>query len=231
MRLIKLNIATIFLILTLAPAGAQDDIPLGKVTNVRFTDDNGTLAWDAVEGAGSYRISWDGLGDLQKERAATSHVSAALSCRIEQFDPTWTWRARVLAQHPTRSSLNGPYSDWATWTPPTPTRPAATPTATPSGSYRSTYYENRTVYEEESCADRREFRRCRQSCLRADPATCWDLTCGPWLVGVAAPPSCATPVGAPTATATVTPSGSVSCENKIINGASMASTVHFHASQ
>ena len=85
------------------------------------------------------------------------------------------------------------------------------------------------MYEEQSCADRREFRRCSRYSLDADPGQCWGKTCGPWLVGVAAEPSCATPEGAPTATATLAPSGSVSCENEVVAGKntfSCAFTLH-----
>ena len=225
MRLIKPILAIIILIITLAPAAVQAQ-QLDTPRNVRFVGFSGQVAWNSVYSgsAHAHTVAYQRAGGGVVEAEVRGGL---LSFSIPDFDPSVWWRVRVRAYYQATPFIQSRFSRWVEWVVPTPTPTPVTPTATPtpvtptgtpSGSYRSTYYENRTVYEEESCADRREFRRCRQTCLRADPANCWDLTCGPWLVGVAAPPSCATPVGAPPATATVAPSGSVSCENKVING-------------
>ena len=225
MRLIKPILAIIVLIISLAPAAVHAQ-QLSTPRNVRFVGFSGQVAWNSVYSGSAYAFT------VAYQRAGGAVVEAdvrggLLSFAIPNFDPSVKWHVRVRVYLRALPRIQSRFSLWVEWVVPTPTPTPVTPTATPtpvtptgtpSGSYRSTYYQNRTVYEEESCADRREFRRCRQTCLRADPANCWDLTCGPWLVGVAAPPSCATPVGAPPATATPAPSGTVSCENKVING-------------
>ena len=213
---IKYFLAIIALLLAIAPAGAQAE-PLSPPSNVRFSADGRTVSWDPPTGlVGHYRIHYGWtkgeIGELHD-----IPLGNVTSFRIPDFDPSATWQARVRAMHAVDYRLHSWYGPWEYWHPPTPT-PSPTPTATPSASYLSRHYENRTVYEEQSCADRREFRRCSRYCLDADPGQCWGKTCGPWLVGVAAEPSCATPEGAPTATATLAPSGSVSCENEVVAG-------------
>ncbi len=221
MKLVKLLLAFIVLVLVSAPAAAQDS-RFPAVENVRFTDNAGAFAWDKPAGEiRSFTIDVDrsetsSFRNYRWERAGKDAVSG----KIRFFDRSYNWRVRVRAiyaagDYATRA---GDWSEWAYSYAPAPTPAEALATDTPSASYRSSYYQNRSVYEAKSCADRQEFRRCRQTCLSADPANCWGATCGPWLVGVAAVPSCATQAGAAMATATVAPSGSVSCENEVIAG-------------
>ena len=179
--------------------------------NVRFVGFSGQVAWNSVYSGGAYAftVAYQRVGGAVVEADVRGGLLSFAIPEFRSVGAVATCVSAFICQALPR--LQSRFSRWVEWVVPTPTPTPVTPTATPtpvtptgtpSGSYRSTYYENRTVYEAESCADRREFRRCRQTCLRADPANCWDLTCGSWLVGVAAPPSCATPVGAPTATAT-----------------------------
>jgi hypothetical protein len=232
MKLVKLLFPFIVLVIAFAPAAAQDsEYPAPE--NVKFTDDAGSFKWDKPSGEiRSFTIDVDRsettvFRNYRWDRAGKDAVSG----QILYFDRSYNWRVRVRANYAAGDSVPraGKWSEWAYSYAPAPSPAEGLATATPSASYRSSYYENRTVYEAESCADRRDFRRCRQTCLRADSANCWGATCGPWLVGVAAPPSCPTPAGAATATATVAPSGSVSCENKVVageNGFSCAFTLH-----
>lgn len=218
MRLIRLIIAIIVLILTLAAAAAQES-EWPAVKNLRFTDYAGSFSWDSpAKEVRGFSIDLNVRENGRFVDRRFYHVgSGELSSQIRPFEAGKAWRVRVRANY-ADGDFRTRFGDWSKWVylyPPTPT---PKPTDTPSASYRQSFYENRSVYDEESCADRREFRRCRQTCLRSDPTNCWDLTCGPWQVGVAAPRSCPTPEGAPTPTATVAPSGSVKCENKVING-------------
>ena len=181
----------------------------------------GLVSWDAVAGdLAGYYVFWSasGGGSSRSGFCLEDCPPERQTFQLPAFDYSLTWQVEVFAVHAVNRAQDGLWSDPAIWAAVTATPTPLPATETPAASYRSRVYQNRTVYEADSCADRQEFRRCTQTCLRADADNCWGLSCGPWLVGVAAPDSCPTPEGAPAATATAVPSGSVSCENAVIDG-------------
>ena len=128
LKLIKLLLAIILLLISLAPANAQTTYP--AVPNFRFTDNAGTLAWDKPAGAIYFDVEYK---SSDRDSGNRRFVSSVRSWQIWFFDPLFTWQARIrgLFLLDDGNVTPGPWTNFITFAAYTPT---PSPTPTPAGS-------------------------------------------------------------------------------------------------
>ncbi len=84
---------------------------LARVSNMRFTDSAGAVAWDAVAGNVLDYVLAYRQGHAGAFTAVAVAASNAPAWRIPDFDPARVWQLRARARHTSDRSLNGPRAE------------------------------------------------------------------------------------------------------------------------